>query len=425
MYNEKKYSSFANIPYSIIRQIAEKVLDINRKAKSEKEKVIDLTMGQNFLGNPRILFEAIKWLNNKDFNAPILYEPSVGSIDARESVAKNFYSFFYRFSSDEFSADNVMLTDGAFGAVRNALGAIMDPGDILVVDRLTFRYFIQALMVMGRLSSLENVFTLPADEDSGFIPKIDTAIEFLLDLKKRYSDRKIVYYTQFGFNPTGCFRTQKELKELVEFIEEEKNLFLINDIAYHLIRWNNLDIPLASYFADEDAGIVDADSLSKPFSLMGARVGVLITRNKELYRYAALVQQYSIVSPSKFCVDIWRAASHPEVLPKIREYLQKLVAEIRRNKELFEKRLEKLGFKGCSKSVGTIYSFLRVPRPSRNFYEELLNKAKVAVVPGYAFSDPSDPIGDQFIRATISLPPEKLEEGIRRIEQFFSSQDFT
>jgi len=65
-------------------------------------------------------------------------------------------------------------------------------------------------------------------------------------------DKNIVYYTQFGFNPTGCFRKSSELKVLVEGIEENPRLFLVNDIAYHLIRWEIKDIPLATYFASPE-----------------------------------------------------------------------------------------------------------------------------------------------------------------------------
>lgn len=318
------FSYFTDIPYSIIREIAEKVAEINAKAQKEEERVIDLSMGQNFIANSRIILEKIRFLKERRFDEPILYEASLGAKDIRELIVKNYYRFFYRFSEDLLSADNIMITDGAYGAVRNAMAAILRPGDIVVFDRVTFRYFVYMLIVMGRLLPHVRPFIIPANEDTGFVPPADEVIECLQELKTAHPDKNIVYYTQFGFNPMGCFRSERDLREIVRFVENEPNIFLINDIVYHLIRWERRGIPLASILADEGLGIVDADTLSKPYGVMGLRVGALITRDKELFRRAALAQQYIVVSPNRFATEVWRVVANPENLPEIiKNFLQK------------------------------------------------------------------------------------------------------
>ncbi len=419
--NSRDYSYFANIPYSIIREISEKVLEINKRS-SEDNKVIDLSLGQNFLGDPSVILRAIKWLNNKGKMDPILYEPSLGSIEVRESIAKVFYPYFYDFPSGVIDGNNVMITDGAFGAVRNALGAIFRPGDILVVDRVTFRYFIHSLIAIGRVMPKTVPYIISSDETTGFVAKPDQVIDILERLKNEYPDRNIVYYTQFGFNPTGCYRTSKDLKEIANYIEEEKNLFLINDIAYHLVRWGSKDIPLASVLADEGAGIVDADSLSKPFGLMGVRVGALITRDEDLFKYAARIQQYTIVSPNKLAVDAWRVISSKEMLPSIKAYLDEQVKMIRENYKLFTKGLQELGFGLCKEGQGTIYAFMRVSEDASILWRKMLEEAKVAVVPATAFTDPRDIVGKKFIRVTISVKKELLEKSVERIKNFMQKK---
>jgi len=413
----RNYSYFANIPYSIIREISEKVIEINKNL-SEDNKVIDLSLGQNFLGDPSIILREIKWLNDSNEAKPILYEPSLGPMEVRENIARVFYPYFYRFDSSLIDARNVMITDGAFGAVRNALGAIFRPGDILVVDRVTFRYFIHALIAIGRVMPNTIPYVVPSNEETGFIAKSDQVIEFLERLKNQYPNKNIVYYTQFGFNPTGCYRSSKDLKEITNYIEEEKNLFLINDIAYHLVRWSSKDVPLATVLANEGKGIVDAESLSKPFGLMGVRVGALITRDEELFKRAARIQQYTIVSPNKLAVDVWRVISNNDILPDITSYLNKLIGRIKDNYEFFTRELRELGFSVCKEGQGTIYAFIRVNKDASVLWKEILEAAKVAVVPAIAFTDPHDVVGKKYIRVTISVKKELLDESVRRIKLF-------
>jgi len=420
--SSRNFSFFADIPFSIIREISETVAQINRQITNEQNKVIDLSLGQNFLGDPSIIFEKVKFLNKKDGVKPILYEPSLGPIDTRRSIAENFYPYFYSDVKGVLDEENIMITDGAFGAVRNALGAIFRPGDIFVIDRITFRYFVHALVVLGRMYPNIHPYIIQSEANTGFVPSPDKTIEFLEELRLRYPTKNIVYYTQFGFNPTGCFRTSKDLKEIVSYIENEKNLFLINDIAYHLVRWSGKDTPLASALADEGNGIVDAESLSKPFGLMGARVGALITRDKELFKYAARIQQYTIVSPTKLAVDVWRIISDPDNLPEIEKHIKNTIEKIRENFHYFVKEAEKFELKTCNNVIGTIYAFLEVPYEASRFWKVLLEKAKVAVVPGTAFTDPRDKIGEKYVRITISVKKEMLEKSIQRIENFFRKE---
>ena len=416
--SSRVFSYFADIPYSIIREIAERVIKINKTIKNPDEKVIDLSLGQNFLGNPNIILGKINWISERLLNKPFLYEPSLGPIDVREMIVKNFYPYFYSIPSDILTADNIMITDGAFGAVRNALGAIFRPGDLFVMDRITFRYFLQSLVVMGRILPKTRPFIIHSTEETGFIPSPEEVINFLEELRMRYPDKNIVYYTQFGFNPTGCFRSESDLKKIVNYVEYQKNIFLINDIAYHLIRWDKKEVPLASVLAEEGKGIVDAESLSKPFGLMGARVGALITRDKELFKFAARVQQYTIVSPTKLAVDVWRAVSSESNLPAIKEYICKMNSIIKENYEYFTKGVKGFGLDVCKEAKGTIYAFVKVGTRSSQLWKDLLEKAKVAVVPGIAFTDPDDYIGEHFIRVTVSVRRDLLERSLNRIGKF-------
>lgn len=409
----KIYGPLAEIKYSIIRAIAEKVSLINRGLPPEKQ-IINLTMGQNYIGDPTPVIKRISWLY-ADKISPLLYAPSLGTLDARESVANNFYRLWYGIT---LNAKEVMITDGGMGAIRNAMGAIIRDGDIVVIDPLTFVYALDSLRILGRKYKLR---VLDADVDTFFVVPADSVVERLEEIAKNNPDKNIVYYTQFGFNPGGAFRSKHELRRIVEFIDDSKNIFLVNDIVYHLIRFDKFEMPLASYLSSEGKNIVDCDTLSKPFSLMGLRVGAMITRDQEIFDAAAKVQQYMIVSPNLLACEIWKIVSDPDIFPELKRRVIHLNNSLKENLEIVINLCKKTSLELVSPRQGTLYALIKIPsRNAEEFVDELIEKANVAIVPGTAF-EVVPKYGKKFARITISFPKHIIEKAMNRIEEYMSS----
>ncbi|MEX0568558.1 MAG: hypothetical protein Q6363_005270, partial [Candidatus Njordarchaeota archaeon] len=200
----KIYKPLAEIKYSIIRAIAEKVSLVNRNLPPEKQ-IINLTMGQNYIGDPTPIIKRISWLYKENIR-PFLYAPSLGTLDARESIANNFYRLWYNITLD---VKDVMITDGGMGAIRNAMGAIVRDGDIVVIDPLTFVYALDSLKILGRKYEL---YVLDANVDTFFVVPADKVIEKIGEIANNNPDKNVIYYTQFGFNPGGAFRSKQELR---------------------------------------------------------------------------------------------------------------------------------------------------------------------------------------------------------------------
>ncbi len=412
----KTYHVLSQIKYSVIRLIAEKVMLMNKQLPPDK-KIINLTMGQNYIGNPTVVIKRIEMLYRRRVE-PLVYAPSLGTYDAREKVSKWFYRLWY---GVEFSPNEVMISDGSMGAIRNAMGAIVRKGDIIVIDPLTFIYALDTLKIMGREYE---VVVLDGDEDALFIPRPDQVIELLQELAIKNPHKNIIYYTQFGFNPVGAFRSRKDLETIVKFVDDSKNVFLIHDIVYHLIRFDSIELPLASLLSDEGRNIVDCDSLSKPFSLMGLRVGALITRDKEIFDASMKVQQYLIVSPNVLACRIWEIASDPEIFPEIKEEIELLNLKLKENFEMVRKFCNRTGIKLISPGQGTLYAFIESPNgDSPKFVDELIEKAKVALVPGTAF-EVVPKVGKKYIRITISFPGQTIKKALERIEAYMSSSGY-
>lgn len=409
----KIYRPLTEIKYSIIRAIAEKVSSINRSLPPEKQ-IINLTMGQNYIGDPTPVIKRICWLYKEKIR-PMLYAPSLGTLDARESVANNFYRLWYGVTLD---VKEIMITDGAMGAIRNSMGAIIRDGDIVVIDPLTFIYALDTLKVLGRKYKL---CVLNADESTFFIAPADDVIESLGELARKHHDKNIVYYTQFGFNPVGAFRSNQELRKIVEFIDDSKNVFLVNDIAYHLIRFDKFEMPLASYLSSEGKNIIDCDSLSKPFSLMGLRVGAMITRDNDIFNAAARVQQYTIVSPNILACEIWKIVSNPDTFSELKQEVIQLNNSLKENLEIVSNLCEKTSLELVSPHQGTLYVLIKIPsRNAEEFVDELIEKARVAIVPGTAF-EVIPKYGKKFARITISFPKHIIEEAMSRLEKYINT----
>jgi len=391
------------VPPSLIRELDAMAQEIARKGKD----IINLSIGQNELYDPHRLLEAVV---NRIGHEPLRYELTLGSPETRENIA-NFYNRFYSLKTP-LTSQNIIVTDGGFGGIRNAIVSIARDGDILLIDRFSFRYILQISDIFDK--KLRKI-VLKTSPDEQFIPKNGYLNEKISDLKKKYPDKRIIYYTHWGFNPTGLCRKGKNLKDLVEIIEDNK-AFLINDIVYHLLSHDDYGVPLASDYASEGTGIVDIDSLAKPLSLMGARAGALITRDLDLIKAAKIVQQYTVVAPNTFAARLW-----DEVTTNFDSYypdIQEINKLLYRNKVLIRDELKNndhIGLFG-NPEIG-IYAFLELKNSvnATDFAKKLIEQVGVVVVPGVAFAEPNDSMAEKYLRMVVSHKTSVIKEAIERI----------
>ncbi|MGQ4832963.1 MAG: pyridoxal phosphate-dependent aminotransferase [Candidatus Asgardarchaeia archaeon] len=389
--------------FSIIRELDSIARELQRQGKP----VINLTMGQNELISPNLLLERIY---NQLQGKPLKYETTEGSPEARDAVIE-FYNSFYKIDLGVHNK-NVILTDGAFGALRDIILSIFREGDIFLIDRFSFRY---PAKIFEILNLKVRIFEIKSSPETFFIPSVDEVNEMVQDLKKKYPTKRIIYYTHWGFNPTGVCRKERGLKNLVSLVDDEKNLYLLNDIVYHLIKHNDFGVPFASYFSSEGLRIFDIDSLSKPLGMMGFRGGLILSRDEGYLQKAKLIQQFTIVCPNTFSVVAWYEFSKnfKDYMPIINELNDTLYE----NKLLVDEKLRKIGCKSLSKPEIGLYSFIDCTpfAPASELSISLLKKANVAVVPGTAFTSESDKIGEKYIRLVVSFPKDLIDEATTRI----------
>jgi len=262
-----------NMPSSPIRKLvpfAEKAIRLGRK-------VYHLNIGQPDIKTPEIALEAVR---NIDFKT-LEYSHSAGIESYRVKLAK-----YYQKHQIQVNTSEIIVTTGGSEALLFAIGSIADPGDEIIIPEPFYANYNAFAIASGAkvvpvVSSIEENFALPhiANFEKLITPKT-----------------KAILICNPG-NPTGYLYAKKELETLAEICIKH-DLFLIVDEVYRefvydgCVHHSILSLPNIDQFA------IVVDSVSKRYSMCGARIGCLISKNKEFMATALKFAQARLSPPT-------------------------------------------------------------------------------------------------------------------------------
>lgn len=261
------------MPSSPIRKLvpfAEKAIRLGRK-------VYHLNIGQPDIKTPEIALEAVRNINFKTLE----YSHSAGIESYRAKLAK-----YYQKHQIQVNSSEIIVTTGGSEALLFAIGSIADPGDEIIVPEPFYANYNAFAIASGAkvvpvVSSIENNFALPPIAD----------FEKLVTSKTR-----AVLICNPG-NPTGYLYSKKELETLSEICTRH-DLFLIVDEVYREFVYDGcVHHSILSLPGLEQHAIV-VDSVSKRYSMCGARIGCLISKNKEFMATALKFAQARLSPPT-------------------------------------------------------------------------------------------------------------------------------
>lgn len=234
------------------------------KAKSEGKKVYHLNIGQPDLPTPQEFFDAIRQFTQET----LAYAPSPGLPVMVEAI-RNYYDKL----GIKLEADDIFVTTGGSEALLFSCLSILDAGDEVIIPEPfypNYRTFINA--ASGVICPLT---TCP---EEGYRYAIRERIEKLINPKTR-----AIMFTNPG-NPTGVVLTEEEMRVMAD-VAKEHDLFLISDEVYREFCYTDSGkIPCMGHFDDIADNLIIIDSVSKRFSSCGARIGCVITKNKDLQK---------------------------------------------------------------------------------------------------------------------------------------------
>ncbi len=323
----KRISSFQASP---IRRL----VPFANEAKKKGIHVYHLNIGQPDIKTPPQVLEAIRGYNHEI----IAYGQSEGDQDLREALPAYYATF-----NIDVEPHHIMVTTGGSEAIQFVLMTLCDPGDEIIVPEPYYTnvgsFAKGAGVVLKSVTSrFEQGFSLP--EVSEFEKQI-------------HSHTKAIMLCSPN-NPTGYIYSKKELKQLLELVER-KDIFLIVDEVYREFCYDGHEFISALTFSEYAHRVIVVDSFSKRYSMCGARIGALVTKNMDVIEGATKLAQARLCPP-----DIEQTAALA-ALQTPPSYLKEVQREYQRRRDFLVKELHKIPGVDCSNPKGAFYLIAKLP----------------------------------------------------------------
>ena len=335
------------MPSSPIR----KLVPFAEQAKSEGAHVYHLNIGQPDIKTPEIALAAVK--NN---NISILaYSRSEGSDQYRSKLAD-----YYKANQIEVEANDIIVTTGGSEALQFVLGSIMDQKDEIIIPEPFYANYngfstAQGINIIPVVSKIENNFALPPISE----------FEKLITAKT-----KAVLICNPG-NPTGHLYSKEEINQLEQLVIKH-DLFLISDEVYREFCYDGYthnSIMTKQSLSDHAIMI---DSVSKRYSMCGARIGCLVTKNKSVYNTALKFAQARLSPPTYAQIASEAALCTPD------SYFQKVINEYSNRRNILIEELQKIDGVKVATPRGAFYCIVELPiKNADDFAQWLLEKFRV------------------------------------------------
>ena len=318
------------MPSSPIR----KLVPFADQAKKEGKKIYHLNIGQPDIETPAIMLDAIK---NIDFKV-WAYTHSEGIPSYREKLAG-----YYQKVGFDIDASNIIVTNGGSEAITIAINTCLNPGDEIIIPEPFYANYngftcMSDVVVKPIVSSIENGFALPAIAE---FEKIITA------------KTKAIMICNPN-NPTGYLYSREEL-EALKALALKYDLYIFSDEAYREFCYDGKEFISPMHLDGLDQHVIVLDTVSKRYSACGARIGALVTKNKEVIAAALKFAQARLSPPAIGQIAGEAAIDTPA------SYFEQVNKEYTERRDLLVSELNKMEGVFCPNPGGAFYAVVRLP----------------------------------------------------------------
>ncbi len=370
------------MPESPIR----KLVPYAEEAKERGVEVIHLNIGQPDIKTPQVALDAVR---NNDLEV-LAYSRTEGTDQYRKKVAA-----YYGRNGVDVTHKDIIVTTGGSEALAFAMGSIADAGDEVIIPEPFYANYngfavAAGVKVVPVVSRIEDNFALPPIEE----------FEKCIGPKTR-----AILICNPG-NPTGYLYKKEEIKKLASLVKKH-DLFLVADEVYREFAYDGL----SHYSILQEPGLEEhsivVDSVSKRYSMCGARIGYLVTRNREVIRTALKFAQARLSPPTYAQIASEAALDTPQ------RYFDDVIEEYTERRDVLLQELSGIPGIRIAHPQGAFYCMVELPiEDADDFAQWLLEKFQVngqtvMVAPAAGFYA-SEGLGKNQIRIAYVLEKDQL-----------------
>ena len=367
-------------------------VDINRRIADLRAQGIDIVtfaIGDPDMPTPGHIIERI--CREAHVPANHRYPETDGLPELHEAIA-DWYAA--RFDVDLDPDTEVLPLIGSKEGIGHIALCFVESGSVVLVPDPGYPVYSMSTMIAGG-----NPYYMPLTADNQFIPDLDA-------IPPTVASKATMMWLNYPNNPTGAGTTLEFFERAVDFAAKH-NIVVCHDAPYTEVYFDGKRPPsLMQAKGARDVG-VEFHSLSKTYHMTGWRIGMVVG-NKDVLR-ALFKSNLDSGIPQAIQLAAVEALRGPQTI--VEEHNR--VLQRRRDKLIAV--LNQIGLEARVPD-GTFYVWARVPEGYTcvSLTRELLDKVHVAVTPGIGYGAE----GENFIRFSITLPDDRLEEGVQRLARW-------
>jgi aspartate aminotransferase len=380
-----------HMPESPIR----KLVPYAEIAKKKGHKVYHLNIGQPDIKTPDVALQAVK---NADISV-LEYSHSAGFESYRTKL-----SAYYKNHGLPIETQDIIITTGGSEALLFAMGSTMDSGDEIIIPEPFYANYngfstASGVTVVPVISGIETGFALPPIE----------AFEKLITPKT-----KAILICNPG-NPTGYLYSQEEILKLAEIVKKH-DLFLIADEVYREFIYDGEKHFSVMNVPGLEAHAIMIDSVSKRYSMCGARIGCIVSKNKEVMATAMKFAQARLSPPTYAQIASEAALDTPQ------SYFDAVITEYKERRDVLVAALQEIEGVTVATPKGAFYCIAKLPVDNADTFAQWLLESydfkgeTVMVAPAAGFySTPN--VGLNEVRIAYVLKKEDLIQAVAILKE--------
>lgn len=391
----KKYSSINASP----------TLAIDSKFKAMKAEGIDVVgfgAGEPDFDTPDHIKEAaIEAINN----GVTKYTPASGTLALKEAICRKFKNE----NGLDYAPNQIIVSNGAKHSLVNIFGAILNPGDEVLIPA---PYWVSYPEMVRLGDGVPKFIETTEENDFKFTPE---------QLIAAITPKTKALVMNTPSNPTGMVYTAKELEAIAK-VCVEKDIFVISDEIYEHLIYEGERVSIASFGEEIKKRTIIVNGLSKTYAMTGWRIGYTAS-SPEIAKIMGNVQSHATSNPNSIAQYAAVVA-----LDKGLDFVDDMKKEYVKRRDYMVERINSLPGVSCRKPSGAFYVMMNIKdilgkelcgvmiNSSDDFAAALLEKAKVALVPGEGFMAPG------YLRWSYATSIENIKKGLDRLEKFLNNE---